>query len=234
MHYGYEVLISGVAVGQSIGAFVRVGAFLSSFGALVQPDSVRGASASRPTSFVHRFTGGECKEQRQLLGGLSTEVFTFCGDCEAHSLAKFRSTTSASGLTICNFSFSQCSLSVHVSLPLSECPQPVPTVRVGLDVGSRTGWADVAHDGATRTGWRLACGGSDRGWPGEMTDGGDDVGGQCTTLPVDVGSAGTNLTLWLRVMSGTAFVHLHGAFVRELSGPDEAPGPLLDASADQR
>ena len=203
LHYGFEVLLcppgangcssSGPTMGSVFNAALRTrraedGA-ASGLSAVVQPGKVLAAfEAGRamgadglPSSYLHTFTGGECSQQGQLMGGLSALVTTHCGEkCDGNGA--WHALTTESGLTVCNFTFAKCTL--HVSVALPRCPRPLPVQRLGLDAGTMPGWADVARDGVASRRWAGGCDGD-----------------ACASLRI---SRAGNLTLWFRVLSSSA------------------------------
>jgi hypothetical protein len=101
-------------------------------------------------------------------------------------------------MQVCNFTYFNCAAVVHVALGRQSCPQPSPRWRVGLDGGTQPGWADVAHDGRARDPWGVAC--------AQATV---DEARDCHTVVVPQGGS-AELTLWFRVLSGTAVLQLQG------------------------
>ena len=80
----------------------------------------------------------------------------------------------------------------------SRCPKALPKFRIGLDAGTHAGSANAVRDGEALQGWRDGggCDGPNRDSPAV-----------CATVHASLGGA-TNLTLWLRVLSGSAVVHV--------------------------
>ena len=108
-----------------------------------------------------------------------------------------------------------------MALPVKLCPRALPKRRGGLDVGSLPGGADVAQDGAAMARWSRGCGLDGGGGDGGGGGGGGMLGLQssapCATVHVPSRGA-SNLTLWLRVLSGTALLRLQAPTVHALSG----------------
>ena len=222
MHYGFEVLVcppgdSGCGTGGGRGGDIGEGddgAATGLTGTLTPGKYLASFEAApsrgdQPSAYLHSFTGGECRQRGRLMGGLSAVVATHCGrPCDAPSSGgSWQASSSPSGLTVCNFSLVNCALHVHVALP--RCPRPLPVRRVGLDAGTAPGYADVATDGVASRKWAAGC------------SAGEDGGSQCASLNV---AASGNLTLWLRVLSGSAVARLHGPSVSR---------PGLQVAADQ-
>ena len=201
MHYGYEVVLSpqqGTDRPIQLLRPTKAGEYLAAFrtyGAVRANGSTQNASLA--SGFMQEFTGGECREGGQLRGGYSAQVLTHCGKCaEAEDWA---APAARSGLQICNFTFSHCTARIHVALEPAHCPRPSPRARIGLDAGRQPGSADVLLDGLVRPGWRGACG-------GDAGDGNpSDSSALCTTVSIRPGSD-ANLTLWFRVLAGSAVV----------------------------
>ena len=232
MHYGYEVVLlpadANPAAAHGLGQptasaggeqevlrTMVVGSYLASFTALTDAKAGgggRGGSGGggavetqQPSHFVQRFTGGECKQHGKLMGGLSAVVTTHCGVCEMaggdgweSGIAEWKPTWGQSGLALCNFSFVNCVVHVSVALPASRCPKALPKFRVGFDVGTHAGSANAVRDGEAAHGWRDGggCDGPKRESPAE-----------CATVHASLGGT-ANLTLWLRVLSGSAVVNV--------------------------
>lgn len=201
MYYGYEVLLApAVPVDGSTNQMIhtlRLGQFLTSFRA-----GSAHAVGNVPAAYVHKFMGDECRESGALLGGMSAVVTTFCGQCDAEP---WQPKVAESGLRVCNFSFGEvepCVARVAIAIE-RNCPVPLPLFRMGFDVGTSPGFADVVRDGSPTPRWASDC--------FERAAGCAQVSG--------------NLTLHFRVLHGSAEVHwLHAGAERLLllSGVAEA------------
>eukprot|EP00965_Chrysotila_dentata_P002650 86288-Pleurochrysis_carterae.AAC.1 len=129
---------------------VRYGEYLHDF-SLIDGGLEMGKRASAPL-FEQRYSGGECREGARVLGGLFAVVRVRCAPCDNGDEA-------ASPLTICRFErvAHGCGVVAELSLSRALCPRPMPMLRMGLDVGSRRGAADVAVDGVAARAWRQGC-----------------------------------------------------------------------------
>ena len=208
MHFGFEVMLLDGPYGRNS----RPGDYLASFAVAASQhgDSpLQGAVAmaskdswsSHSSTFVQTFTGGECRQDGRLMGGLSSRVITHCGRCADNpdgGQSSWSAAEGETGLRICNFTVSGCETRVHVALEPGRCPVPMPRKRLGLDAGSQPGWADVVCDGQARGHWRASCG---------ETHVAEGSGNGCRTVRVQQGST-TNLTLWFRVFVGNTVVQL--------------------------
>mmetsp|Transcript_29779 Transcript_29779/g.81390 ORF Transcript_29779/g.81390 Transcript_29779/m.81390 type:complete len:454 (+) Transcript_29779:122-1483(+) len=115
----------------------------------------------------------------RLLGGHSAIVQLSCGPCDAatsaidtdegpekwattqdgESSGKDKAVNAGMYLSTCSVAVSRdgCSLSVLVAVREAECPHLQPLRRMGLDVGTRPGIADVALDGLPTRAWSPRC-----------------------------------------------------------------------------
>ena len=201
MHYGFEVLLcpsTGCAAPSVTGrasaasaldaaatglrATLQPGKFLAVFEAVLGEGGDGAVHAYR-----HTFTGGECWQGGGLMGGLSALVTTRCGECDPGE-SSWQASRSPSGLTVCSFALDQCTLHVSVSLP--RCPRPAPVRRIGLDAGTAPGLANVVQDGVATHRWAGPC--SE-----------DAASSSCSTV-----QAPGNVTLWFRVLSGSAALRI--------------------------
>jgi hypothetical protein len=178
-HGDEEVLSTAIQPGKFLGAFTAARA--------VAPEGGERESTAAPATYTHTFSGGECRSGSSLRGGLAARVHTHCGACTG---APWSAVASPSGLVVCNFSYAHCAVDVHVAL--AHCPVPVPLYRVGLDVGTEAGHADVLVDGVATPRWDGRCAMRAQG-------------NECVTVRR---AASGNLTLYLRVLHGNALVQL--------------------------
>lgn len=234
MHFGYELMLlpsvtrwgNAQATHDEVRQTLAVGTHLASFEARVDGASHNGVDGMIPAvhSYVQRFTGSECYSGGQLMGGLSAVVSTHCGTCGGGppvvsggdqsdrvplgGHGGWASQWGATGLAVCNFTFTSCTAHVSVALMPRHCPKPVPKLRVGLDVGTAPGMADVVRDGMATAGWMGTAAGCD---------------GECAAVHGSVHAPAKNLTLWARVLSSQATVLVQTPIVSTRAGGDASP-----------
>ena len=193
LHYGYEVILTPatparvVLGGGGEGAQaaphrgLQPGKFLQSFRA-VSAEWGRGTEAAA-AAYVQTFSGDECHAKGgALLGGMSAVATTFCGQCASSSEA-WDAKANDAGLRVCNFTFGEPEPCVaRIMIAMANCPSPVPVVRMGLDVGTSPGHADVVKDGVATARWAADC-------------------------TQDCAQAVGSLTLYFRVLHGAETVH---------------------------
>ena len=185
-----------------------VGTYLADF--TPTRESAHSQTTGAPAGYLQRFTGGECREGSRLFGGLSALVTTHCGMCseegEDAAAWKVQHQSGPSGLTICRFSFADCTAHVSVALDPKRCPAAVPRFRMGLDVGTAPLLADVVRDGAPTVVWDPR---RSRRCPHASHDDLEaDLEAASATCPLVSAKPTGTLTLWVRVLSGRAVIHL--------------------------
>ncbi len=241
LRFGYEVLVMPAAAsgraarfgGRDVGRRTTAGDYLASFDAVPISGARAPRGARQPEfAFVQTLTGGECKQNGELRGGYEATVTTRCGGCDA-AAARVTSKAGPTGLRVCSFAFEGCKATVDVALDPARCPSAEPLFRVGLDAGTAPMAADVVRDGAAAPSWAAGC----------LTAGGGSLDDATHTKPCSrfsVGAAGraggeraAALSLWFRVLSGSANVRLRGLTARRARDVAGGGGVQLAVSLEQ-
>lgn len=186
-------------------------------------DAPGDGAAGGVIAVVQRYTGGECRAPAaagqttgRLLGGLTATLRLKCGPCGEEPEQTGAGEAVAPVLCSVKMSEDGCALSVEASVHASQCPLPRPLRRMGLDVGTAPGGADVVLDGMPSRAWSSHCAhpaacarlSAWRAAPSTRPDPAPraaDAGGD--GIPTDLVSA-ANLTLYARVLFGSAAVLL--------------------------
>lgn len=115
------------------------------------------------------------------------------------------------GLQLCDFTISGCQVVAQIAIESSHCPKPEPVRRVGLDVGTSEGHANVALDGLVRREWSSSC------VPGGGGDG-------CASFSAPAG-ASASLAFYLRVLTGETAVVVQSLTMRGGSSTVQLENP---------
>jgi len=182
------------------------------FGERLETVSVEGDAASG-VAFVQRYAGGDCREVAgrvdassrdparfgKLYGGRTATVRLRCGSCGGGGGGGGGVASSPSPLTLCSSALERggCSLALEVAIAPVLCPRRQWLRRIGLDVGTGAGTADVVVDGVATLAWSPRCADAATGTP--LT---------CAGVILAGGPTVRNLTLFVRVLAGTAAVAL--------------------------
>jgi len=182
------------------------------FGERLETVSVEGDAASG-VAFVQRYAGGDCREVAgrvdassrdparfgKLYGGRTATVRLRCGSCGGGGGGGGGVASSPSPLTLCSSALERggCSLALEVAIAPVLCPRRQWLRRIGLDVGTGAGTADVVVDGVATLAWSPRCTDAATGTP--LT---------CAGVILAGGPTVRNLTLFVRVLAGTAAVAL--------------------------